>query len=252
MEDNDNFSGFFTKIPSHIALISTLLLALSIVHELFYFWIVGPGFIEFISASDYLVLALDWSPAVLVGMIISFIPNIPTLLYKIKPTFSTSFKILNTIPYFLIFITCLIYQFFGTIDFRGTNFSLITSAIWTFIIIYTVLRNKITLDFRKLGRFTFVFIVYFPLCLFVSAGTGFDSAVKDISSTTATHELLLKDSKLRNIIIIRNINRGLIYKNLQDNRIEFVEWSNVLQISGNTIFVDRRSYSCIYLSINCR
>jgi hypothetical protein len=93
-------------------------------------------------------------------------------------------------------------------------------------------------------------LVSVPLILMLF-GLGRLDAKEALTSTGPVFSIEIAKDPIKHIIVIRNIDRGIIYRDPIVNKIAFVKWTDILSFSRVAVRIDERSYSCVWFGLNC-
>jgi hypothetical protein len=222
------------------------------------FLCLGGGFQGFMSASDYLVDSIYWLPYYTAFGILGFVfgtsynATVPALLNKLEnrkdiqpPSFAASQIILVVIVNIVLI---------PTVIFTGTILDLLISVLPTLLFVNGVSVFVILLVRGSLHeRVRHVFELHFETIYVVSVGaffaylvvvSGVEQAERDLRTNEALYKARFSYDELRNIIVLRTLDKGLIYRKPDEKIVHFEKWSDVTNFQKLEDKVDTTNISC--------
>jgi hypothetical protein len=75
--------------------------------------------------------------------------------------------------------------------------------------------------------------------------------MEGLSSFDQAAAVTLSPSDVRHVLVLKNLERGLLFKDVVQRKIYFVKWTDIQQFSISGGDVDKRPTSCLVLGIRC-
>jgi hypothetical protein len=256
----------FLKIaPSAIALVSFLMLALTVVHEWGYFFVIGSHFQTIASAYDYLSNAIIWLPqnlaimcvgvvgGFLLGMLGGRSSNEDELGFiaraaKIKRR-RRGIAIGVGVGFALSCVYALVGYFFMPPYLLVSIFATLATTTW--MALCEVCERIFGRWFGFENRLVYLAIVVIPFLVFTDFCLGAQEAYDDIRDIASLYFLTLKDDPVSNIIsnerpvqILRSFDKGLLVRDAKREKISFVRWETIKFLSHNSFAIGETPLGC--------
>lgn len=220
------------------------LLLMSISHEYGYFYVVGRYFQTFLSTTDYFNNAVLWVPAMLVTLYwyvdwdaIAGRSNLLALGWN-----------KYTLAWIFFFVALPVIVFF----FAPFDFILVFPALTTLWLMYA---NRL-LPFADTDVPNLRALRKILLAAPILAGAlfiwGIIHASGDLRSLSNLYSLQTKDGGTLQRIALRSFDKGLLVRNVVDNRIEFVRWDEIQKIFRIAPPQEEPPLFCSWFGINCK
>ena len=213
-------SNRHTSITEVTALISGITILSSIVYEWFYYKIVGPDLIVFLSTSDFIDLAISWFPGfVLIGLVYWIYEFLMTGIERGKseeeliagsrtPKPTKWFR--KSSEYFV-----------GTVLFIGSllQYLLVPGASYSslgisLIIVWFFLSNRVLKIPRLTQRYTQQIrstIILIPIFVIIFGSLGASEAQKDLKKESGEYSIVIRDkTEVNNFQVLRSIQVGIL------------------------------------------
>lgn len=238
----------FSTIPKYASIFASFIILLSITHEYAYFTVIGMEFITVYSAIDFLKLSIFWVPSVVLVSIFGV-----TLRYYDESKRQRAFAIDSAQAERLykypdlslkimrrsLFIICIIGL--GSASIRNMAvlqmmcLLLLISAMDRLII-----KRKLPITNRPLE--TYLFYLTAVILLTAAFFGGIRDAIRDIDKTEPKFEILTSSPDSgKSIIVLRAIDKGVLYKDPADKRIAFVPWDDVKKLLSPEIIITEKT-----------
>jgi hypothetical protein len=95
-------------------------------------------------------------------------------------------------------------------------------------------------------------ITAIPVLAMLAFVIGQQKGVSALTSTSAPYALKLKGGELRQRILLRNFDKGLLVRSPADQRVEFIRWDQIEDVTKPSPRFADESYSCQWFEIWCR
>jgi hypothetical protein len=242
---------FFDIVPKALALLSSIVLFLTVVHEWGYFWIVGSHFQAIESAYDYLSNSILWLPQNLIFIVVITVMAVVVTRYglgikftkesltnqgeEVTPITQRQKKILKTIvicSQVLMALLLLFSYFFSPAPFMSGVIAICIFGILTTLLPWMVITDRI---FKNSGPWT-VALVIGPAIFFADFAVGVGEAMHDLHDFQNVYIFSLKDadnkptSKSIPVQVLRSFDKGLLARDPNANQIMFVRWDIIRSI----------------------
>ncbi|KDM65183.1 hypothetical protein [Acidiphilium sp. JA12-A1] len=208
-------------VPNIIALLTTISIILSIVSNWVYFQTIMPNALGLLTINDQISFAISWVPRAIfflsIGSLFGYnIGGGQKSPFLIATYNKTIFKIrifYIVMPIFLL-LNLFSYLFSDCYDFTAVLIPIYFCFIFGFIN-YLIIPRKISIN-------TGNFIIASSLLLIITVNTGNFLALHDLQKKTPNATIQLTNKRrLRDIVVFREIQNGIIIHNLEDNKIIF-------------------------------
>jgi uncharacterized membrane protein SirB2 len=218
--------------PKFIAILSFSALVLSAVHEWAYFQVLGLQFLTISSPLDYLSSALIWLPLALAVLVAFAILNI-----AVRRIRGGSNKTHGAI-FFWLAISIFVVALIGRLWMAGEGVVVILCLMLGFIVLYKSSDME-----RSITKRSYLFFA--TMMILIAYVIGLNDAWRDqgkhgpfgrlklFSPTDRQNVLSLKgNASAREVIVLRNLERGILIRDVNSNVIGFYPWAEVSAISG--------------------
>jgi hypothetical protein len=94
-------------------------------------------------------------------------------------------------------------------------------------------------------------LVIAPVVLLVLFAWGWESGTDALRRVNDVYAIQTKQGELLHRVLLRNLDKGLLVRNVVENKIEFMKWDDVVRVSK---IGERQSYeslSCLWFKIRC-
>jgi hypothetical protein len=95
-------------------------------------------------------------------------------------------------------------------------------------------------------------IVAVPVFAVLAFVTGKQKAVSALATMSDPYKVKIKGGEERNRILLRSFDKGLLVRSPTDERVEFIKWDQIEEVTKSSPKDQGESYSCQWLEINCR
>jgi hypothetical protein len=248
--------------PKAIAVLSFIILALTVVHEEGYFWVIGGHFLTIASAYDYLANSILWLPPVVLGFVFALATNLLYEAFRRKrgPQESYFFGANRRARRRRILIV-LLFSFYGVaavvlgyffmppyiLILYGASIS--TAFIVGVISIFEYFRSHVVVTLSIWSRIS---IMAIPALMIIVFFVGAQEASFDVQGITNVYFLRLKaipesaQSAVdpQKIQVLRSFDKGVLFRDPVKERIGFVRWDAVQSLERNSYREDQLSRGC--------
>lgn len=221
------------------------LLLFAVCHEYGYFWVIGSQFQTFVSTSDYFTNSTQWIAfaAMILYTWLDWKATLGLRQYAdpIGKNWRTwIFPALALIPFLLI-------TFFSPYPF-DISLLFVFAYLW---LVYGIKKVPFAGTENAIKSKIRTAIVAAPILAMTAFVAGKQRAESALSATSDPYKLKMKRGEERNRILLRNFDKGLLVRSPGDERVEFIKWDQIEEVTKSS-FKDRgESYSCQLLGINC-
>jgi hypothetical protein len=232
------------KITGLVAAFTVFLVALSVSHEFGYFVHLGvPFFQTFVSATDYLTNAILWAPVGVISAIawynLGWLWNSPPL-----PT-KGDWRSWRA-PAVIIGLPLLIFIFAPD----GIPLLYFSPVLYLWVILFDKFMPGANPKTRLAGELRSLLKIVVPICV-AAFIIGYDRAGGDLSLKSGPYLLQIKGHDHVSLRIpLRNFDKGILVKDSNSNRIEFMKWDQVESVS-KPISGQSRSLGCYLFGFLC-
>jgi hypothetical protein len=233
----DNFAAILDSV-------TVLLLLMSVSHEYGYFWYIGRHYQTLLTTSDYFSNAVLWLPTGLVLLYayldwdvmlgraryaplgLNWEGVIFFLFFVIFPIVAF-FYIPPTTPYIFLASLVVLWLRYGTrlLPFDGTDTELLQQIRRALIVV--------------------------PVVMAVVFGYGLGHGQSDLKSFDESYTLQLKDGEKVQRVLLRTFDKGILVRDVVEDRIEFVRWDDIAKMYRFAPPPRNVSISCSWLGVNC-
>jgi hypothetical protein len=129
---------------------------------------------------------------------------------------------------------------------RRTGFSL--RRVWLVYGIKKVPFAESDDPFHKKIRTAIITAPVLAMAAFVAGKQRADSALTTMSDP---YQVKVKGGEVRNRILLRSFDKGLLVRSPADERVEFIKWDQIDEVTKSSPRNRGESYSCQWFEINC-
>jgi hypothetical protein len=218
------------KFPGILALLTVILLVMSVSHEYGYFWVVGSHFQTFLSTTDYLANGILWLP---LGLIFIY-GNVEWWRFKDQNKPPKDWKKLKT--WIWPAIVFLGYASLFAFAEWPPNFLIGFSLLGVLVFVWSKIWRSLLPDLGIEEPFKSAIeniILVAPPAMAGMFIWGWVNASTDLISTSEPYVLSLvsEPSSHEMRTLLRTFDKGLLVRNPSSNRVEFYKWDDVASIS---------------------
>lgn len=235
---------FLDNFAAVLGAATLALLLFAVCHEYGYFWIIGSQFQPFVSTSDYFTNATQWFLAAALSFwawldwksITGAVPYMAPL-SRDRRTW-----IFPAIVFFVFFLD----RFFSS---QPT-----IQLFFVFTYGWLVYGAKYALKWANLTDAPSNFrsaLTALPVLAMLAFVVGQQKAVFALLQIYDPYALKLKGGEIRQRILLRNFDKGLLVRSPADQRVEFIRWDQIEEVTKTSPKYASESYACIWLSIGC-
>jgi hypothetical protein len=235
--------GFLENFGTVLGAVTIALLLMSVIHEYGYFWPIGHHFQTFLTTSDYFSNAVLWLPALFLALY--FYLDWDVLLGKARfhplgSTWGGRFVL-------AVLISGSVWAFF----YSPPSPSLYVLVAIVFWLVYGIpllpWKDSDSDALRQAHRA----LVIAPVMLLFLFAWGWDNGTTALKGISDVYAIRTKQGELLHRVLLRNLDRGLLVRNVVENRIEFIKWDDVLKVSKISGPLSTEPLSCRWFGIKC-
>lgn len=239
------------KWPQAAAIVSGFTVMSAIAYNWAYFQVAAPSAMQFLNISDQVSSALQWLPASILMYSFSIVFNLIVFhenRTQSQNTIYFSRKILKvsiiTWAEGLYFFTVVaVYFFSSTPDWSG--FVSVLGLGWFIYLLVSAQRRS------WIAQDEFILTIGSAL-LMISLVTGNQDGLKDFTSTAGNATLITKEgTRIEPAVMLREIDKGVLLRIPANDKIMFVPWEDVSELTVSMNQLDRRSRICVDFNIFC-
>lgn len=235
---------FFDAAPKVIGVTSFIVLFMTIVHEWGYFYVLGWHLQTLATTYDYLTNAVVWFPttaSILFGA--QFLEATMVVEGDKVRLNRVTLVMVSAVP----IIGILAYLFFGGDGSPALAVTSLCGIMSVFYLVKIVPGKWITKDWKHR------FVVVAPLVPLTMLGYGISEGYSDLAKTTDVYAINQKEQQgTRQLVLLRNFEKGILVRDVPARRIEFIRWDNVTSISRLAASQKAVGYLCLWFGIVCR
>ena len=235
---------FFDAAPKIIGVTSFVVLFMTVVHEWGYFYVLGWHLQTLATTYDYLTNAVVWLPTtagILTGAqfleATMVVEGDKVRLNRVVLIMVSALPIIGILLYLLV-------------GGEGTPALWVTSLagiIAVFYLLKIIPGKWITKDWRHR------FVVVAPLVPLMMLGYGISEGYSDLRKTTDVYAINQKEQQgTRQLVLLRNFEKGILVRDVPARRIEFIRWENITTISRLLASEKTVGYLCLWFGFVCR
>jgi hypothetical protein len=237
---------FLDNFAAVIGAATLALLLFSVCHEYGYFSVIGSQFQTFVSTTDYFTNSTQWIVFALFTLYGWLDWN---QIVGSKPYYSPLSKNWRTWIFPGVIFSIFILEWFFTSRSSNIEVFFIFSYLW---LVYGVKRfapfAEATEQAYKNIR---AVIIAAPVLAVLAYVIGQQKAEFSLSETSNPYQIKIKGGSDRNRILLRNFDKGLLVRSPADERIEFIKWDQIEEVSKLSPKFRGESYACRWLGITC-
>jgi hypothetical protein len=147
----------------------------------------------------------------------------------------------------IVFIPFLLLTFFSQNTFDISVF-FIFSYLWLVYGVKLVPFADVDEPNYKKARAAVIATPVLAVLAFVAGQTKGSAALAAMSDP---YKLMMKGGEERNRILLRSFDKGLLVRSPTDERVEFIKWDQIEEVTKPSPKARGESYSCQWFEINC-
>ncbi|MGX9431600.1 MULTISPECIES: hypothetical protein [Bradyrhizobium] len=237
---------FLDNFGAILGAATLVLLLFSVTHEFGYFLVIGASFQTFASTSDYFANATQWIPSTAIIMYVWL--DWRAILGKrvFAPPISKHWRTW-VIPGF--FAAGLVTTFFFSSE-------LVSIAVFFPLLYVWLVYGARLLPFEDRTEPVFqqarAALSVIPVVAMAAFFIGIERGKSALRQTTGPYAISMKNGEQRNRVLLRNFERGMLVRNVADQRIEFIRWDQIDEVSRFAAAKPADvSTACSWLRLNC-
>lgn len=235
--------SFLDNVAAIIGAATVALLVISVTHEYGYFWVVGSRLQTFVTASDYFSNAIVWLPWLV--FILYFYVDWDVLMGRRKYGFGWNWA------------TYLWFAFIFGLPILGL---LLLDEIWIFGIIIPAILAWLAFFVGRLPyantesetlKLTHRAMVITPIVIVLSFGWGITQGQSALKSFDEPYTIDMKSGEKIQRIMLRTFDKGLLVRDMTENRIEFIKWDDFTKLYRYAPPERKMPMVCIWFGVRC-
>ncbi|MDP3075815.1 hypothetical protein [Bradyrhizobium sp.] len=232
------------KFAAMIGAATLALLLFAVCHEYGYFSVIGSQFQTFISTSDYFTNATQWIVfALWMGLTWVNWRGIDDPNYYPPLSMGWQGWILPG-----LFVFLLLLEFFTGSGFNFVPVFFLLLYLWlsfgTKLVPFAGSDDK---NLRTIRRS----IIAVPILVVVAFFVGQMKGNTALSTVEEPYKIKIKGGEERQRILLRNLDKGLLVRSPTHERIEFIRWDQIEEVTKPSHTTRLESYSCRWLNVWC-
>jgi hypothetical protein len=122
------------------------------------------------------------------------------------------------------------------------------SVIWAAFVLWMLTHRNFGVYFNI---YTFSLLYFIVPVITIVAYMGLRDARDDLIGLGEAYHLEVKDTSPRDVLVLRNMDKGLLYEDKQDQMIHFVHWDDVLSFTKDKTDMTKKPMACKWLNLWC-
>jgi hypothetical protein len=221
------------------------LLLFSVCHEYGYFWIIGGHFQTLVSTSDYFTNATQW---IVFTLMILYTWMDWKATFGLRRYYSPISMDWRT----WIFPAVALFPFLLVTFFSPNSVDFALFFMFAYLWLVYGVRNVPFADsdepvYKKI-RAAILAVPFFAVLAFVA---GKQKGVSALATMSDPYQVKVKGGEVRSRILLRSFDKGLLVRSPADERVEFIKWDQIEEVTKVSPKARDESYSCQWLEINC-
>jgi hypothetical protein len=94
-------------------------------------------------------------------------------------------------------------------------------------------------------------IIAAPVLAMVAFNVGKQKGISALTTMSDPYQVKVKGGEVRNRILLRSFDKGLLVRSPADERVEFIKWDQIEEVTKPSPTDRGESYSCQWFAINC-
>lgn len=94
-------------------------------------------------------------------------------------------------------------------------------------------------------------IIAAPVLAMVAFNVGKQKGIRALTTMSDPYQVKVKGGEVRNRILLRSFDKGLLVRSPADERVEFIKWDQIEEVTKPSPTDRGESYSCQWFAINC-
>lgn len=236
---------FLDNFAAVVGSATLALLLFAVCHEYGYFWVIGSQFQTFVSTTDYFTNSTQW--VIFAGLVLYTWLDWRAMFGASQYAMPIGRDWRTWMFPLIVILPLLLVMFFS-------RFSFDIGLLTLFAYIWLVYGSK-TLPFAgssdpTLSRLRAALLAA-PLLAMAAFFAGKQRAESALAVTHDPYKLKIKGGEERNRILLRSFDKGLLVRSPADERVEFIRWDQIEEVTKPSPKDRGESYSCLLLRINC-
>lgn len=228
-----------------VTVVTGLTVVLSLLYDWAYFSVVSPSSIQLLSIQDHISGAFEWIPAGIFPYALnSFFYAMAPSGRSVNWTELKRYSLFRTLYFYLLWLL-LAFSWL----FTGSSDWFFVSAILFFLILFNIVQTGARENWADRTK-TFLIISAFAVTY--ALGQGNHQGLQDAERTLPNTLVITKDgSRIKNTVLLRQLDKGILLRTIDDNRIVFLQWDSVSRVIGASQVVQTHFRICELVGIFC-
>ncbi len=241
---------------------ATLVVA-STAYEWFYFRVLGPDLISYVSAADLPSLLVAWLPGVALAWLIYYcVVELPTVgvergmtedeIISKSPNPRLTSKLRRSpyvvLPYLAVSTAVLHMVFVPNGSYLLLAFAIF--AVWLPLSARILALPRLQ---RRYGQSARRLIMFLPAVMCYVGGWGASEAQRDLAEDQGKYSIVLttNGAEIRDSVLLRSLTVGVLIRIPSNSRIEFVPWSAIDRLYRESMPIPPESRACRWWGVLC-
>jgi hypothetical protein len=136
--------------------------------------------------------------------------------------------------------------------FSSLSFDLSTLIVFAYIwLVYGVKKVPFAESDDPIHKEIRTAIIAAPVLAMAAFVTGKQKADSALTTMSDPYKLKMKGGEQRNRILLRSFDKGLLVRSPADERVEFIKWDQIEEVTKSSPRNRGESYSCQWFQISC-
>jgi hypothetical protein len=243
-----------------VAAISFLGLMVSGIFEWGYFSIIGSEFLRFAAVSDYIANAVVWLPASTLSLLLGFAIDI---IIRRTEHWQSEEQIIRAAadpvalkrardrPYKLLMFAAILFAAIAVIflppPLQTPFYVFAVVVLWPRLVVYVFGH----VNAPKIGGAGLFAAIFVPMILALAYFGGRAQANAALSTKSLPTTLQRSGMQEQRVLILRRFEKGLLVRDANERRIEFVRWEDIKTVGVDEAGVAMMSNFCSFFGLLC-
>jgi hypothetical protein len=239
--------SFLENSGAVLGIVTISLLLLSVTHEYGYFWFIGSRLQSLLTTGDYFANAILWLPW------FAFLAYLNT--YQVVASGTVRYKHFTEVKdgyakavWILIVI---VLPIASALVLKEIAFWFAASSLSILWLTYGAPRLPFVAETDETKRTLHKIMMMIPPIAVLSFVYGLVQGVSDLKSKAEPYTVQLKSSETMNGGLLRTFDKGILFRNIADGRVEFLRWDEMIKLNRNAPEVMRSTLLCDWFGLVC-
>jgi hypothetical protein len=239
--------SFLENFGAVLGIVTISLLLLSVTHEYGYFWIIGSRLQSLLTTGDYFANAILWLPwfAFLAYWYTYQVVAGGTVRYK----YFTEVKESHARAVWIFIVVVL--PIAGAFVLREAVFWLVASSLSILWLTYGASRLPFVAETDETKLTLHRIMMMIPPIAVLSFAYGLVQGVSDLRSKAEPYTVQMKSGETMNGGLLRTFDKGILFRNIADGRVEFLRWDEMIKLNRDAPEVMQSTLLCHWFGLVC-